>query len=53
MWAVVKQEPVSEKDYEKAVYNSNLWSNYKHLGCSYSLDITNIVKELDKKIYTQ
>ena len=23
MWAVVKQEPVTEKDFEKAVYNSN------------------------------
>ena len=53
MWAVVKQEPVTEKDFEKAIYNSNLWSNYKHLGCSYSLDISNIVKNLDKIIYTQ
>ncbi len=52
MWAVVKQEPISIKEFNEAVYNSNLWTNYKLLGCRYSKDINHLVVDLDKKIYS-
>lgn len=52
MWIVVKQEPKSLKELNEAVYNSNLWTNYKLLGCRYSKEINHLLENIDRKIYS-
>jgi len=52
MWLVAKQEPITQKDLEKAIYYSKLWSNYTLLGCSYTKEIDDKIMELGKKVYS-
>ena len=47
-WYIIKQEPKTIEEYSKAVKESEIWSNYKNLGCKYAGGIQEKIEYNDK-----
>lgn len=47
---IVSQKPQNNKEYDKAVLYSNIYSNVKYLSCEYSVGIMKELREMEKKL---
>jgi len=47
---VVCQKPQNDKEYDKAVLYSNIYSNVKYLGCEYSIGIMKELENMEKNL---
>jgi len=46
MWIVVKQEPKTQQELDKAIHMSILWSNITYLKCTYSDEIMSNIQTI-------
>ena len=53
-WFIIKQEPKTLGEFNYLVKKSEIWSNYKFLGCTYDKEIQDDLENINKNIiYTK